>query len=80
MGWKGGWGGFCTCPDGQVYGVGDNNDACRTLACYGGRSSTCFKSVGGPWSGNKVNCESHQQIERRKEKERNEKEVEEKKI
>ena len=32
----GSWGGECTCPDGQVYAVGDNNDACGSLACVGG--------------------------------------------
>ena len=41
----GGWGGQCTCPDGQVYDVGDNNDNCASLACVGGVSSAC--SSGG---------------------------------
>ena len=37
----GGWGGSCTCPDGQVYQVGDLKDDCGTLACEGGVSGTC---------------------------------------
>ena len=27
----GGWGGSCTCPDGNVYQVGDNNDFCASF-------------------------------------------------
>ena len=30
------WGGECTCPDGQMYLVGDNLDLCGSLACAGG--------------------------------------------
>ena len=37
----GGWSGTCTCPNGQQYKVGDNNDGCRSLACIGGVSSGC---------------------------------------
>merc|ERR1719436_1833895 len=37
----GAWGGWCACPDGQRYSVGDNNDACRSLACEGGLAGTC---------------------------------------
>ena len=37
----GGWGGTCTCPDGQVYQVGDNKDTCGSLACIGGEAGTC---------------------------------------
>lgn len=51
----GGWGGQCTCPDGQVYWVGDNYNACGSLACSGGKSGTCHKT-GGKWTGNKVTC------------------------
>ena len=29
----GSFGGTCTCPDGQVYLVGDNTDQCGSLAC-----------------------------------------------
>ena len=37
-----GWGGTCTCPDGQVYQVMENCDNCATLACVGGVSGlTC---------------------------------------
>jgi hypothetical protein len=34
-------GGTCTCPDGQVFYVGDNNDSCGSLACDGGVSAGC---------------------------------------
>ena len=34
----GGWGGTCTCPDGETYLVGDQNDECGSLACEGGTS------------------------------------------
>merc|ERR1712010_417377 len=37
----GGWGGTCTCPNGQKYQVGDNNDSCKSLACVGGQSGKC---------------------------------------
>jgi len=37
----GGWGGTCTCPDGQEYQVGDNNDSCSSLACINGVSGAC---------------------------------------
>ena len=51
----GGWGGTCTCPNGQTYQVGDNGDSCGSLACEGGTSGNCNKK-GGPWSGRKVIC------------------------
>jgi len=51
----GGWGGSCTCPDGSVYQVGDNGDACGSLACGGGTSGQCNRHH-GEWSGNKVSC------------------------
>lgn len=37
----GDWGGTCTCPNGEVYQVGDNNDGCQTLACIGGVAGSC---------------------------------------
>ena len=37
----GGWGGTCTCPDGSVYQVGDEANACASLACVGGISGIC---------------------------------------
>jgi hypothetical protein len=37
----GGWSGTCTCPDGKTYKVGDNNNACASIACIGGVSSGC---------------------------------------
>lgn len=51
----GGWGGYCTCPDGETYPVGDNDDACGTLACIGGTAGTCTKSD-GDWSYRSVTC------------------------
>jgi len=51
----GSWGGSCTCPDGSVYQVGDNDDYCGSLACVGGISGECNESD-GPWSGRKVTC------------------------
>ena len=52
----GGWGGSCTCPNGQVYQVGDQMDSCGSLSCKNGKSGTC-NHHNGPWSGNKVTCE-----------------------
>merc|ERR1712217_1008965 len=51
----GGWGGSCTCPDGQIYEVGDNNDACESLACTGGKSGKCNRHEGS-WSFRSVTC------------------------
>lgn len=51
----GGWGGTCTCPDGQVYQVGDMYDQCGTLWCLGGTAGQC-NSYEGPWSRNSVVC------------------------
>ena len=51
----GGWGGTCTCPDGQQYEVGDEMNGCGSLACTGGTSGTCTRA-GGAWSRNKVTC------------------------
>merc|ERR1712032_304507 len=31
----GDWGGSCTCPDGQVYQVGDLHNECGSIACSG---------------------------------------------
>ena len=31
------WGGTCRCPDGNKYQVGDNDDACDSLACINGQ-------------------------------------------
>ena len=56
---NGEWGGFCTCPDGQVYGVADNNDACGSLACVGGTPGVCEEKA-GVWSKNSVVCAAPQ--------------------
>ena len=51
----GGWSGTCTCPDGQTYKVGDNNNACASIACIGGVSSGC-NSSDASGSGRRVTC------------------------
>jgi len=51
----GNWGGECTCPDGQVYEVGDNHNACGSLACVRGLPGEC-NNASGSWSGRKVEC------------------------
>jgi len=56
------WGGSCTCPDGQVYQVGDNGDFCKTIACHGGEAGKCHREE-GPWAHNKVVCEGAQEGE-----------------
>ena len=57
----GAWGGECTCPDGQVYLVGDQMDSTSsaggTLACEGGTPGAINRER-GPWSGNSVICSS----------------------
>jgi hypothetical protein len=56
----GGWGGACTCPDGQVYQVSDKGQHCQELNCIGGTPGTCNqhenKDPVTGWSGNKVTC------------------------
>jgi hypothetical protein len=52
----GAWGGLCTCPDGNSYSVGDNHDACGSLACIGGISSECVKVADPIRDGRKVTC------------------------
>ena len=52
----GGWGGKYRCPDGKEYWVGDNGDACRSLAGEGGeRVGGCIRHD-GIWSRHKVKC------------------------
>lgn len=51
----GGWGGTCTCPDGAVYQVGDNNDNCASLSCINGVSGTCGSNNPGG-GGVRVTC------------------------
>ena len=50
------WGGLCTCPDGQVYPVGDQLDYCKSLSCFGGTSGVCHKEVLKQWSRKQVTC------------------------
>ena len=52
----GDWGGSCTCPDGQIYEVGDNNwKGCGQIACVGGVAGKCSEFK-GPWSRRRVFC------------------------
>lgn len=52
----GGYGGTCTCPDGQEYEVGDHHNHCGSLACEGGTWTDC-ESVDMPKrQGMKVTC------------------------
>jgi len=55
-GGAGGWGGTCECPDGQQFEVGDNWDACRSLACEGGKMINCNRHWNSKWAGRRVNC------------------------
>ena len=50
----GGWGGTCTCPDGEVYQVG-SPDGCTSLACINGVSGTCSSTNPGG-AGVRVTC------------------------
>jgi len=52
----GGWGGTCTCPNGETYDVGDNGDACASLACVGGTEGQCFEEQRPERNGMKVEC------------------------
>ena len=53
---SGGFGGSCTCPDGRSYAVGDNNNACGSLACEGGLSGPCEQTADSGRVGMKVTC------------------------
>ena len=55
----GSWGGTCTCPNGIVYDVGDNNDGCTTLACIGGVSGETCSNRGGLGAHVRVTCGPH---------------------
>jgi len=56
----GAWGGWCTCPDGQRYQVGDKFDACaqgpQSLACIGGTPGECEHRVDAAREGHQVVC------------------------
>jgi cell division septation protein DedD len=59
----GGWGGWCTCPDGHRYNVGDLNDGCAkgpaSLACVGGTPGACNQVVDPDRQGMRVTCASN---------------------
>ena len=44
----GSWTGWCTCPNGERYAVGDQYNGCGSLACIGGSSSDCSWESGRP--------------------------------
>jgi len=56
----GGWGGWCTCPDGKRYNVGDTNDGCAhgpsSLACFGGVPGECVRAFNTSRDGMQVTC------------------------
>lgn len=60
-GWLGGgigeWGGYCTCPDGQVYGVGDFDNSCGSMACFGGTAGMCNRYKSSAWEFGQVRCD-----------------------
>jgi hypothetical protein len=56
----GSWGGWCTCPDGQRYNVGDQFDGCAngpaSLACFGGTAGECVQTHDASRAGMMVTC------------------------
>ena len=56
------WGGECTCPDGKAYLVSDNGNGCKTLNCFGGKTTKkCSEPASGTnvtWAGMGVTCAS----------------------
>jgi len=53
----GGWGGTCTCPDGETQYVGDNLDGCKSIACVGGVAGKCTEQIPPEARGMKFVCE-----------------------
>lgn len=57
----GGWGGTCTCPDGEVFNVGDmmgGSTGCESLACEGGVSGPCGDHIPAEAAGHGARCAS----------------------
>lgn len=56
----GAWGGWCTCPDGRRYSVGDRNDGCSrgraSLACVGGEPGECMREADPAREGMEARC------------------------
>ena len=53
----GGYGGYCTCPGGGVYGAGDKQgSSCASLMCEGGTSGECFSTRDPAYSFQVVKC------------------------
>jgi hypothetical protein len=46
----------CTCPNGEVYQVGDENEACAKLACHFGATTSCDSASANSFAGSKVIC------------------------
>ena len=56
----GGWGGSCTCPNGETYWVGDLQDTCKNLACFGGVAGECNSRVEDKWAYRAAFCAANQ--------------------
>ena len=56
-------GAYCRCPDGQSYPVMDQDDNCKSLACYGGTPSLGCTSKLNPARNQAVVCANHQKKE-----------------
>jgi len=55
----GGWGGWCQCPNGERYNVGDRGDSCGSLACVGGVAEACEEEVDATREGMQAICANH---------------------
>jgi len=52
------WGGKCTCPNGYSYLVGDEGNACGSLACENGQPGECMHYTSS-WAFRKVVCDAN---------------------
>ena len=52
----GGYGGTCTCPDGEILYAGDNYDGCSSIACINGIPGPCTKTYRSEWANKRVTC------------------------
>jgi len=52
----GGFGGKCQCPSGETYFVGDKNNNCRSISCYGGTPGSCSSAIPKSGKGKGVKC------------------------
>lgn len=52
------WGGWCLCPSGQVYGVGEPKSNCeKSVACVGGVAGDCIQGYNPKWAHKSVECD-----------------------